>query len=169
MLIVSFDCHVIVHYEFEPESQTVSAVLHVEVQKCLNDRVCRARPNLSKDGCWILHHDYSPPANSELIMREFLARTFGTSITLLAHPPQSKDLAPWDIFFLFRKYKLVLRGWHIVDVTTIKKETTSLLKRLTEENFRWCFQRWKRWNHCTVCNGEYFEGDQIDVFESSWN
>ena len=27
-----------------------------------------------------------------------------------------------------------------------------------------CFQQWKqRWDKCTVSNGEYFEGDHIDV------
>jgi len=50
------------------------------------------------------------------------------------------------------------------DVTTIKSETTLLLKGLREEEFQGCFQQWKRmWDKCIVSNGEYFEGDHIDV------
>jgi len=51
-------------------------------------------------------------------MREFLARN---SITVLEHPPYLLDLGPCD-FFLFPKCKLVLRGRHLGDVTTIKSE-----------------------------------------------
>jgi len=60
-------------------------------------------------------------------VREFLARN---SITVLEHPPYSPDLAPCN-FFLFPKWKLVLRGAALGDVT-IKSEMTSLLKGLKE-------------------------------------
>jgi len=64
----------------------------------------------------------------------------------------------------YDKCKLVLRGRHLGDVTTIKSETTSLLKGSREEEFQGCFQQWKqRWDKCIVSNGEYFEGDHIDV------
>ena len=95
-----------------------------------------------------------------LIAREFLARN---SITVLEHPPYSPDLAPCD-FFLFPKCKLVLREQYLGAVTTIKSETTSLLKGLREEEFQGYFQQWeRRWDKCIVSNGEYFEGDHIDV------
>jgi len=85
---------------------------------------------------------------------------------VLEHPPYLLDLAPCD-FFLFPKCKLVLQGRHFGDVTTIKSETTSLLKGLREEEFKGCFQQWKRrWDKCIVSNGEYFEGDHIDVSEN---
>jgi len=91
---------------------------------------------------------------------EFLARN---SITVLEHHPYLPDLAPCN-FFLFPKCKLVLRGQHLGDVTTIKSEITSLLKGLSEEEFQGCFQRWKRrWDKCIVSNREYFEGDHIEV------
>jgi len=59
------------------------------------------------------------------------------SITVLEHSPYSPDLAPCD-FFLFPKCKLELRGRHLGDVTTIKSETTSLLKGLTFKNREFC-------------------------------
>jgi len=108
---------------------------------------------------WILHHD-NATTHFALIAREFSARN---SITVLEHPPYSSDLAPCD-FFWFPKCKLVLRGRHLGDVTTTKSEMTSLLKGLREEGFQGCFQQWKRrWDKCILSNGEYSEGDHIDV------
>jgi hypothetical protein len=78
-------------------------------------------------------------------------------------PPDGPDLAPCDLF-LFPKCKLVLRGQNLGDVTTIKSEMTSLLNSLREAEFQGCFQQWKqRWDKCIVSNGEYFEGNHIDV------
>jgi len=96
-------------------------------------------------------------------LREFLVRN---SITMLEQPPYSPDFAPCD-FFLFPKCKLVVRGQHLGNVKTIKSETISLLKGLREEEFQGCFQQWKRrWDKCIVSNGEYFEGDHIDISEN---
>jgi len=159
MLMVFFDCYGIVHHEFTPDGQTVNAASYVEVLKRLRDRVHRVRPELWEGRRWILHHD-DAPAHSALIVREFLVRN---SITMLEHPPYSPDLAPCD-FFLFPKCKLVLWGRHLRDETTIKSETTLLLKGSREEEFQRCFQQWKqRWDKCFVSNWEYFEGDHIDV------
>ncbi|KZC11442.1 hypothetical protein WN55_03031 [Dufourea novaeangliae] len=59
---------------------------------------------------------------------------------------------------------MVMRGRHWDDVETIKHETTRLLKSLTSEDFQECFQQWqRRWDKCISTNGEYFEGDKIDV------
>jgi len=55
-------------------------------------------------------------------------------------------------------------GAALGDVTAIESEMTSLLKGLREEEIQGCFQQWKRrWDKCIVSNGEYFEGDHIDV------
>jgi len=159
MLMVFFDCHGIVHHEFAHEGQTVNAAFDVEVLKHLRDRVRCMRPELWEGRRWIPHHN-NAPAHSALIVREILACN---SITVLEHPPYSPDIAPCN-FFLFPKCKLVLRGRHLGDVMTNKSETTSLLKGLREEEFQGCFQQWKwRWDKCSVSNGEYFEGDHIDV------
>ena len=64
----------------------------------------------------------------------------------------------------FPKCKLVLRGRNLCDMTTIKSEMTSLLKGFREAELQGCFQQWEqRWDKCIVSNGEYFEGDHIDV------
>ncbi|KAG5337990.1 MOS1T transposase, partial [Acromyrmex heyeri] len=117
------------------------------------------RPDLV--GRWILHHD-NAPAHTSLVVREFLARS---SIIVTEHPPYSPDLAPCD-FFLFPKCKMVLRGRHLGDVEAIKTETTRQLKSLTTEDFQRSYQQWKRrWQKCILSQGEYFEGDHIEIPE----
>ena len=139
------------HHKFASEGQTVNAAFYVEVLKCLRDRVRRMQPELWEGRRWILHHN--APTHSALIVHEFLACN---SITVLEYPPYSLDLAPCN-FFLFPKCKLVLRERYLGDVTTIKSETTLLLKGLREEEFQGCFPQWKwRWDKCIVSNGEYF-------------
>jgi len=154
-----FDCHGIVHHEFAPECQTVNAAFYIEVLKRLRDRVRRVGPEFWEGRQWILHHD-NASARSALIVHEFLARN---SITVLEHRPYSPDLPPCD-FFLVPLMQIGAAGAALGDVTTIRSETTLLLKGLREEEFQGCFQQWKwRWDNCIVSNGEYFEGDHIDV------
>ncbi|KYN07121.1 hypothetical protein ALC62_01929 [Cyphomyrmex costatus] len=54
------------------------------------------------------------------------------------HPPYSPDVAPCD-FNLFPKVKNIMQGEYFVDVDTIKRETTKLLKRLIKEDIQHCF------------------------------
>lgn len=57
-----------------------------------------------------------------------------------------------------------MRGQHWDDVETIKRETTRQLKSLTSEDFEGCFEQWKRrWDKCITMDGDYFEGDKIDL------
>lgn len=159
MLLVFFDIRGIVHHEYLPEGQTVNSNFYVNVLKRLMSRVRRVRRNLCNDDGWLLHHD-NAPAHSAINVREFLSRN---SIRILDHPPYSPDLAPCD-FFLFPKCKSVMKGRYWDDVKTIKNETTRHLKNLTSEEFQGCFEQWKRrWDKCIAVNGEYFEGDNINV------
>ena len=100
--------------------------------------------------------------STSLVVREFLARS---SITVTEHPPYSPDLAPCD-FFLYPKCKMVLRGRHLGYVEPIKAETTRQMKSLTTEDFLRSYQQWKqRWQKCILSQGEYFEGDHIEIPE----
>ena len=96
----------------------------MEVLKRLRDRVRRVRPEFWEGRRWILHHD-NAPAHSALIVREFLAH----NSIVLEHPPYSPDLAPCD-FFLVPQMQIGAAGAAFGDLTTIKSETTSLLKGL---------------------------------------
>jgi len=44
----------------------------------------------------------------------------------------------------------------------IQKIVTDELNILTENDFQYCYDQWKkRWNHCVTSQGSYFEGDNL--------
>ena len=106
---------------------------------------------------WVLHHD-NVPAHTALSIREFLVKK---NIPILPHPPYSPDLAPCD-FYLFSKLKSKLKGHHFGTTENIQKVVTNKLHTLTENDFQYCYDQWKkRWNHCVTSQGSYFEGDNL--------
>jgi len=114
-----------------------------------------ARTDIADD--WMLHHD-NVPAHTALSIREFLVKK---NIPVLPHPPYSPDLAPCD-FYLFCKLKSKLKGHHFGMVENIQKVVTDELCTLTENDFRYCYDQWKkRWNHCVTSQGSCFEGDNM--------
>jgi len=44
----------------------------------------------------------------------------------------------------------------------IQKIVTDELNTLTENDFQYCYDQWKkRWKHCVTFQGSYFEGDNL--------
>jgi transposase len=120
----------------------------------LRERIRRKRPELWKNG-FILHQD-NAPAHTALSVKQFVAEK---QIAVLEHPPYSPDLAPCD-FFLFRKVKSVLKRTCFASVTEVKKETTELLRQLTDDELQHGFDQWKiRMQRCVGAEGEYIEGE----------
>jgi hypothetical protein len=98
----------------------------------------------------VLHHDKAP-ADTALSIREFLKKK---NIPVVPHPPYSPDLDPCD-FYLFPKLKSKLKGH-------IKKIVTDELHTLTENDFRYCYDQWKKsWNHFVSSQGSYYERDNL--------
>ena len=97
MMIVFFNIQEIVHVDWVPEGQTVNQVYYKEVLTNLRERV-RRRPEMWKNGSWVLHQD-NAPAHNALSVKTFLTKR---KITMLAHPPYSHDLAPCDFFYFQR-------------------------------------------------------------------
>ena len=125
--------------------------------KRLRKRVQRVRTDIADD-C-VLQHD-NAPAHTALSIREFLAKK---SIAVLPHPPYSPYLASCD-FYLFSKLKSKLKGHHFGTMENIQKVVTDELHTFTENDFRYCYDQWKkkkRWNHCITSQGSYFEGDNL--------
>ena len=123
--------------------------------KRLRKRVQRVRTNIADD-C-VLHHD-NAPAHTALSIREFLAKK---NIPVLPHPPYSPHLAPYN-FCLFSKLKSKLTGHHFGMMESIQKVVTVELHTLTENDFRYCYDQWKKhWNYCVTSQGSYFEGDNL--------
>ena len=79
--------------------------------------------------------------------------------------PYSPDMAPCD-FFLFPKMKRTLKGRRFTAIDDIKSASLKELKAIRKIEFEKCFEDWKkRWHKCIIYNGDYFEGDNINVDE----
>ena len=121
MLVVFFDWHGVIHYEFIPRGQTVNNEFYVAVLKLLREAVRRKRPQLWMNQSWVLHHN-NAPAHSFLV-RNILVKN---EVTVVPQPPYSPDLAPAD-FFLFPKLKSTLKGHHFDAFDEIQKNSTKEL------------------------------------------
>ena len=104
MLICFFDIKGLVHFEFEPQGQTVKQMFYLEVLMRLHDAVQRKCPELWRSGQWLLYQD-NAPAHTALNVRQFLTKN---GMTTASYPPYSPDLAPCD-FFLFPRMKRDLK------------------------------------------------------------
>jgi len=149
------------HHEFLPRGQTVNKEYYLQVQRRLREAIRKKRPNLWKNNSWLLHHD-NAPAHTSLLVREFLAKN---NTVMMPQPPYSPDMAPCD-FFLFPKIKRTLKGRRFTSIDDIKSASLKELKAISKIEFEKCFEDWKkRWHKCIISNGDYFEGDNINVDE----
>ena len=74
-------------------------------------------------------------------------------------------LEPCD-FFLFRKIKRTVKGRRFTAIDDIKIASLKELKAIPKIEFEKCCEDWKkRWHVCIISNGDYFEGDNINVDE----
>jgi len=161
LLTVFFDYRGAVHSEFLPPGQTVNKVYYLSVMRRLREAVRLKRPELWANNSWFLHHD-NAPSHTALVLRDHFARN---STHIVPQPPYSPDLAPCD-FWLFPKLKRPLRGHRFESIEEIKAESKKALMAIPESGFMACFEDWKkRWHKCIVSEGDYFEGDEIDLEE----
>jgi hypothetical protein len=80
---------------------------------------------------------------------------------MLKHAPYSLDLTLCD-FLLFPKLKSFVRGTHFQSFEDIHKKIAELLKELSQNDFRRCFEAWKTCvRQCVTSNGNCFEGDNL--------
>ena len=83
----------------------------------------------------------------------------------MPQPPYSPYMGPYD-FFLFPKIQRTLKGRRFTAIDDIKSASLKELKAIPKIEFEKCFEDWKkRWHKCIISNGDYFEGDNINVDE----
>ena len=74
-------------------------------------------------------------------------------IKIVRHPPNSKDLAPCDLW-LFPK----LRGCRYETIEEMKEAVTKGIDTFRKEDFHWSLQKLlERYNKCIAAGGDYFE------------
>jgi len=122
--------------------------------KDFENKSSKSRTDIADD--WVLHHN-NAPAHTALSIRQFLVKK---NIPVLPHPPYSPDLAPCD-FYLFPKLKSKLKGYHFCTMENMQKIVTDELHTLTENNIWYCYDQWKKRNHCVTSQGPYFEGNNL--------
>ena len=161
MLTVFFDFNGIVHHKFLQRGQTVNEEYYLQVQRHFREAIRKKRPDLWKNNSWLLHHD-NAPAHTSLLIREFLGEN---NTVTMPQPPYSADMATCD-FFLFPKIKRTLKGRRFTAIDDFKSASLKELKAIPKIKFEKCFEGWKkRWHKCIISNGDYFEGDNINVDE----
>ncbi|UYV82507.1 hypothetical protein LAZ67_21002605 [Cordylochernes scorpioides] len=130
LLVAFLDNKGIVHHEYLPAGQTRF------------EKKCQKKwPN----GDWILHHNNARPHTAHLVTK------------ILPQPPYSPDIAPND-FFLFPKFKAVLKGRHFDTRDDIIEKSLLALKIIPKELYKNCFDNLgKRWRWCVEARGDYFK------------
>lgn len=161
LLTVFFDYNGVVHHEFLPTGRTVNKEYYKEVMQRLREAIRLKRSELWKNKSWILHHD-NASAHTSMLVRDFLAKN---NTVIMPQPPYSPDLAPCD-FFLFPKLKRPMKGKRFATIDEIKSESKNELMAIPKSAFQKCFEDWKkRWHKCIISEGDYFEGDKMDIDE----
>jgi len=153
MLVCLYDSKGIIHPEFVPEGQTVTASFYLSVLERLWKRIRPVRPEYSAPGSRFFLHDNAPVYRAAAV-QEFLARN---QVCVLNHPPYSPDLSPCD-YFLFPKLKLPLKGRFFEDVQDIQGAVTSSLRAIPQEDVQRSFQSLlDRATRCIDAEGMYYE------------
>ena len=84
---------------------------------------------------------------------------------MMPQPPYSPDMALCD-FCLFLKIKRTLKGRCFTAIDDIKSASLKELKAIPKIEFEECFEEWKkRWHKFIISDGDYFEGDNMNVDE----
>lgn len=87
------------------------------------------------------------------------------NVNTVPQAPYSPEMAPCDVF-LFPRLKLPLRGKRFQTIEAIEENSQKELKAIPKSAYEKCFEDWKkRWNMCIVCDGDYFEGNKINIDE----
>jgi len=65
---------------------------------------------------------------------------------------------------LFPKLKFHLKGRHFGKVENIEKAVTDQLKEIPVSDYQRCYEEWEqRLRRCVASQGNYFEGDKLDL------
>ena len=163
MITIFFDCNGLIHTEFVPQGETVTADYYCQTLAHLREQIRRRRPHLwVKTGLWrhfLLHHDNATPHTAV----PTLAALGETGTDMLAHPPYSPDLAPND-YFLYPELKKYMRGMVYRNVQEVQQAALRILRQIPQHKFEDAIKDMPvRWAKCVQAGGDFFEGDGLEV------
>ena len=159
MATVFFDCQGLLLCEFLAPRDTITAERYVKTLANLKEAIRKKRPKMWKERSFILHHDNASPHTAAPTLKKLQQ----WDITTLEHPPSSPDLTPCD-FSLFPKLKKELCGHNFRNVASVQRETKKILCKFPQSVFEdFIFEMVSRWQKCIAVNGDYFEGDNMQI------
>ena len=142
----------IMHYEFLPSGQTITA----EIYSAQLDRVSVAlrqkQPALANRKGVVFHQDNARPHTAK-ITRETLARL---QWEILPHPPYSPDLAPSD-YHLFLALDNHMRNRQFQTREELERELNQFFSSKTKDFYKnGIYQLVSRWEKVILAEGDYF-------------
>ncbi len=159
MMTVFFYWKGVIMIEFLKRGDKITSERYCETLANLKECICKKRPDLWKDRSFRLHHDNATVHTSDYTMKKL--QKWG--IKVLDHPPYLPDLAPCD-FALFPKMKSMMHGRQFPSIAAVQKEARSVLANLDSQFYSDAIHEMVgRWQKCSLVNGEYFEGDNIQI------
>ncbi len=163
MITTFFDCNGLIHTEFVPQGETVTADAYCATLGRLREQIRHKRPHLwVKNGDWrhyLFHHDNAMPHTAV----PTLAMLGETGTDMLAHPPYSPDLTPND-YFLYPELKRHMRGVVYRSVQEVQQAALRILHQIPQDKFEDAIKDLPvRWAKCVASGGDFFEGDGIEI------
>ncbi len=125
-----FDNKGVIHHEYVPEGQTISATFY-KVVDCLCKRIVGVRPEMWADRKFFLLLDNARPQTAAIVEQFFDKK----GVAQLSHPSHSPDLSTPPNYFTFAKLKLELKGDHYASIPDIQKSVTAKLKAFPISDF----------------------------------
>ena len=105
---------------------------------------------------WVLHHN-NTPTQTALSIQEFLAKEKHSRTSTSSLQPRSSYVRFLPLLYI----EIQVEGSSFGTVENAQKVVTAELHTLTENDFRYCYDKWKKRNHCVTSQGSYFEGDNF--------
>ncbi len=159
MLTLFCDAQGVLLIDFLQPGATITAEEYCRTIVKLKEAIRRKRLKIWKERSFLIHHDNASPHTADEtvnVMQRWGMRT-------LAHPPYSPDLAPCNFSF-FPKLKSELRGRRFTNVTQLQKEARQILFKMDKQTFMDTMHDLvTRWQKCVQAEGDYFEGDNIQI------
>ena len=111
----------------------------------------------------LLHHDNATPHTAV----PTLALLGESGINMVTHPPYSPDLAPCD-FAIFPHLKKQLHRIKFRNIEEVQNRVRLLCRQTDPEVFYNAIRGMAlRWKKCVAADGNYFEGQNIQIEEVS--
>lgn len=159
MLTLFCDANGVILMEFMKPGTKIDSEAYSNTLSNLKEAIRKKRPQLWQGRKFLIHHDNASPhtcGDTETKMKKWGLRT-------LPHPANSLDCAPCDFSF-FPKLKAQLRGRRFQNIQDLQKEARKILLAMDKNIFMETMHDLvTRWQKCVQAEGEYFEGDHVEV------